>query len=458
MAYTKVFAVRSHLARAVSYAANPEKTDEAITLGASVDYALNPNKTEQRLFESAVNCQRPGTAYGEMIATKKRFSKTGGVLAYHFIQSFKPGEVMPEQAHAIGVEFARRCFGKRFEAVIGTHLDRHHLHNHVVVNSVSFVDGIKYHSSPESYFHTIRGTSDELCREHGLSVIEPKGRGKHYAEWAAEKTGKPTIRGMIAADIGEIIRQSFTFNTFVETLKKKGYAVKYGPNVKHMSVKPKGGQRYIRLKSLGEEYTEDSIKTRLAAWRSGQEENLNQKQAPPPKRYRCTGPPIPAKLKKLKGFMALYFKYLYLLGKVKRRKLPNRAAFLLREDVIRLDRYKEQFLYLYRNGITTTEELQTRRQDIETQIQTATEARKPLYAQRQDAQDEAVMADLSAQISEATVRLRGLRKEARLCARIEATAPEIREKERQARKAEARQEAEKQAVQAKKKQEPFKMI
>lgn len=456
MAYTKVFAVRNHLARAVSYAANPEKTDEAITLGASVDYALNPEKTEQRLFESAVNCQRPGTAYGEMIATKKRFSKTGGVLAYHFIQSFKPGEVTPEQAHAIGVEFARRCFGERFEAVIGTHLDRHHLHNHIVVNSVSFVDGIKYHSSPESYFNTIRGTSDELCREHGLSVIEPKGRGKHYAEWAAEKTGKPTIRGMIVADIDEIIRQSFTFSTFIETLKKKGYAVKYGPNVKHMAVKPKGGKRFIRLKSLGEAYTEEAIRERLARQRDGQEK---KPQAPPPKRYHHTGSPIrTSKRKKLTGFMALYFKYLYLLGKVKSRKLPNRAAFLLREDVIRLDRYKEQFLYLYRNGITTTEELQARRQSIETKIQAVTEARKPLYAQRRDAPDEADMAALSAQISEATARLRELRKEARLCARIEATAPEIREKERQAREAEARQEAEKQAVQAKKKQEPFKMI
>lgn len=454
MAYTKVFAVRSLLARAVSYAANPEKTDEAITLGASVDYALNPNKTEQRLFESALGCQRTGTAYGEMVATKKRFSKTGGVLAYHFIQSFKPGEVTPEQAHEIGVEFARRCFGERFEAVIGTHLDRHHLHNHIVVNSVSFVDGIKYHSSPESYFHTIRGTSDELCREHGLSVIEPEGRGKHYAEWAAEKAGKPTIRGMIAADIDEIIQQSFTFSTFIETLKKKGYAVKYGLNVKHMAVKPKGGQRYIRLKSLGEAYTEEAIRERLARQRDGQEK---KPQAPPPKRYRCTGPPIRTKHKKLTGFMALYFKYLYLLGKVKRRKLPNRAAFLLREDVIRLDRYKEQFLYLYRNNITTMEELQARRQGIKTQIQAVTEARKPLYAQK-DSQDEAVMAALSGQISEATARLRELRREARLCARIEATAPEIREKERQAREAEARQEGEKQAVQDKKKQAPFKMI
>jgi hypothetical protein len=456
MAYTKIIKITTRLDRSVNYALNLEKTGFENAL----DYAMNRDKTETTYFETAFNCRKE-YAFKDMTATKKRWKKDGGnhVLGYHIIQSFKPGEATPEQAHAIGTEFVRRCLADKYETVVSTHLDHEHLHCHIVFNSVAYTDGRMYRNSFKDYFGDIRGISDQLCWEHGLSVIEPKDRGKHYAEWAAEKAGKPTIRGMIAADIDEVIRQSFTFSTFIETLKKKGYAVKYGPNVKHMAVKPQGGQRYIRLKSLGEEYTEDSIKARLVAQRGGQEEKPRQPQAPPLKRYHCTKPLIhTAKRKKLKGFMALYFKYLYLLGKVKRRKLPNKAAFLLREDIIRLDRYKEQFLYLYRNGITTMEELQTRRQAIETQIQAVTEARKPLYAQRRDAQDEVVMAALSAEISEATARLRDLRKEVRLCARIEATAPEIREKERQAREAEARQKAEKQPVQAKKKQEPFKIM
>lgn len=126
---------------------------------------------------NCLNCFSASTAYSEMQRTKEKWHKTGGVLGYHFIQSFKPKEATPETVHEIGVEFARRCFGERFEVVIGTHLDRNHLHNHIVVNSVSFADGKKYHSNAKSYFVDIRKISDEICREYGLSVIEPQKKG-----------------------------------------------------------------------------------------------------------------------------------------------------------------------------------------------------------------------------------------------------------------------------------------
>lgn len=125
MAITKIIAVHNHLPRVVAYAANQEKTG----LDAAITYAANPDKTEQQFYESVLNCESASTAVQEMQATKQKWHKTDGVLAYHFIQSFAPGECTPEQAHAIGLEFARRCFGERFEAVIGTHLDRAHLHN-----------------------------------------------------------------------------------------------------------------------------------------------------------------------------------------------------------------------------------------------------------------------------------------------------------------------------------------
>lgn len=137
MAITKIIAIRDRLDKRVNYAVNGEKT----TLDAGITYATSPEKTEQHFFTSALNCESCETAYAEMQVTKRRFGKLGGVVGYHFIQSFAPGEVTPEQAHAIGVVFARRLFGDRYEVVIGTHLDKAHLHNHVVVNSVSFVDG-----------------------------------------------------------------------------------------------------------------------------------------------------------------------------------------------------------------------------------------------------------------------------------------------------------------------------
>ena len=167
MAYTKIFAIRARLDDRVKYAVNAEKTE----LNEKIGYAADLVKTSSVRFVTALNCKSAETAFDVMRKTKEKFGKTGGVLGYHFIQSFAPGEVTPEQAHEIGCEFARRLFGEDFEVVIGTHLDKAHPHNHIVVNSVSRTDGHKYHSSPESYYNDVRGTSDALCRENDLSVI-----------------------------------------------------------------------------------------------------------------------------------------------------------------------------------------------------------------------------------------------------------------------------------------------
>ena len=194
MAVTKVKAIRHSLEKTIAYAANEKKT----ALEGVIEYAADPDKTEQHIYETAINCRSVETAYDEMLDTKRRFGKEDKVLAYHYIQSFNEGEVTPEMAHRIGVEFARECFGDRFEVVIGTHLNTDNLHNHIVVNSVSFTDGGKFRSTPKSYFKIIQKVSDRLCREHQLAVIDnPKGKGMHYAEWKAMKEGKPTIRGMI---------------------------------------------------------------------------------------------------------------------------------------------------------------------------------------------------------------------------------------------------------------------
>lgn len=171
MAITKVIAIRSRLDSRVNYVTNSKKT----TLAAGLTYITNPEKTEQSFFVTTINCGSPETAYREMQQVKQRFHNTGGVLGYHFIQSFAPGEVTPEQAHKIGVAFAREVFGDAYQVVIGTHLDRAHLHSHIIINSVSFLDGKKYHSSPISYYNTIRKTSDELCKAENLSVLSPEG-------------------------------------------------------------------------------------------------------------------------------------------------------------------------------------------------------------------------------------------------------------------------------------------
>lgn len=261
MAITKIFAVRSRLDDSIKYATNAEKTSAEMLEG-KIEYALDGEKTEKHIYETALNCFSASTAYSEMQRTKEKWHKTGGVLGYHFIQSFKPKEATPKQVHQIGVEFARRCFGERFEVVIGTHLDRNHLHNHIVVNSVSFADGKKYHSNAKSYFGEIRKISDEICREYGLSVIEPQKKGVPYGVLHAEQNGKQTVRSQIRADIDEVIKASLNFTVFLELLQKRGYTVKY-QNVKHTAVKPPYSKRFIRLDSLGEGYSDTEIEERI---------------------------------------------------------------------------------------------------------------------------------------------------------------------------------------------------
>lgn len=201
---------------------NPDKTtnpkfytDEDMTeqdgqeLSDVIHYAVNSRKTQKadnedcavvHRFVSGINCS-PSTARDEMLAVKKRFGKENGTVAYHGYQSFAPGEATPEMAHEIGMKLAARLWGDRYQVIVATHLDKeNHLHNHFVLNTVSFVDGIKYHRTKKDY-HDMQTVSDELCREYRLSVIEnPQyGKAKQYGEWRAEQEQRPTWRGLIGS-------------------------------------------------------------------------------------------------------------------------------------------------------------------------------------------------------------------------------------------------------------------
>lgn len=434
MAITKITAIRDRLDKRVNYAVNGEKT----TLDTGITYAANPEKTEQLFFTSAINCDSCETAFAEMQTTKRRFGKLGGVVGYHFIQSFAPGEVTPEQAHRIGVEFAQRLFGERYEVVVGTHL-----HNHVVVNSVSFVDGKKYHSSPGSYYFEVRSTSDILCRENDLSTITPQGKGKHYAEWKAENTGKPTIRSIIRGDIDRFVGEAYTYETFLMLLRQEGYVVRNAPSRKYVTVLPPGGKRAIRLDSLGEGYTEQDIRRRLTAQREGGAQSAPA-MTRTGKRYRVRGKRPTGPKKKITGFQALYLRYLYLLRGTHRKKYFRRVPFSVRQEVVRLERYDRQFRYLWANGMTTAEDLEQRIAALEREIYDGEQQRKPLYRERRDAEDEAYKTQCSAEIDRQTAALREKRRELALCRRILEDVPLVSQQVQQA-EAERREEMKKEA-------------
>lgn len=418
MAYDKIITIRSRLDHCMDYVLNHEKTDMAAVL----DYISRGDKNAlpdgHSVLETAINCEL-NRAYQDMMDTKRRWGKPGGVLGYHLIHAFAPGEVTPEQAHAIGVEFASKLLGDRYEAVVSTHLDREHLHCHILFNSVSFVDGTKYKNTFKDYFGDIRGISNEVSRAHGLSVIEPEGNGRHYAEWNAETQGNPTVRGLIRQDIDAVIANAYTMKTFWRQLEELGYTVKRGPNIKHTAVKPPGGQRFFRLDKLGDGYTEADIQARLSAVRSG-EAPPSPAQAPqqtewltPSKRYRpkTTGPYKPCKLK---GFRALYFKYLYLLGAIPKRT-PRRKTIVPRTEIIKFDRYQKQFQYLMKNRIETDIQLSMQYDALQAQIDALTDQRKELYKIRRAGHGGDAVSE---EITHITGCLRSLRRELKLCVHI----------------------------------------
>ena len=417
MGYTKIFAIRQRLDKTVAYAANEEKT----CLDRLVDYAADPEKAEMRLYESCINCKNMDNAYEVMVSTKRKWGKEDGVQGYHIIQSFKPGEVTPEQAHTIGMEFAQKLFGDRYEAVVATHLNKHHYHNHIVINSVSFVDGKKYHSNQKSYFQMLRAESDRLCQEHGLSVIKPKAKGKQYPEWEAEQKGTGTLRSAIREDIDAAIRYSYTMEDFWTLLQKQGYRIKRSEQRKYIVLLSPGAKRGVRLTSLGKGYGEEEIAARIRRQRD--KGPPVKPRVEPPRRIRMRGSTKYIPKKKVKGFMALYFKYLYLLRSARQPRV-RRPSYIMREELIRLKRYQQQFRYIQSNHIETAGDLTGRVEQIEQELLRLENERRPLYGLRKNGKEEE-LEEINKKIAQFNDTMKKLRLERNLCKRIQEDIPRV---------------------------------
>ena len=452
MAYTKIKAVKNHLQRCLDYTSNPRKTESGQDLKNLLAYTQNSGKTEHQLYVTGFNCD-PANACEIMQRTKKQWGKDGGnhVLAYHVIQSFKPGEVTPQQAHEIGCEFVRRAFGNRFEATVSTHLNTGALHNHIVFNSVSFTDGRMFRNDFRGYYKGIREISDTLCREKGLSVIEPKQKGRSYDEWQAKQKGEPTVRDKIRMDVDRALEKAVSWETFIMLLRHMDYTVKYGRNVKYATIRHKSGGRNIRLKSLGEGYDEESLRNLLARRARGEKVTMPGAAAQsdvrfiqPKRRIRrmkCRGalPVLPKQ--KITGFMALYYRYVYLLRRTKQRRTTRRCFFLLYEDLRRFDQYCAQFRYIRENHIVSQADLTAAKEKAAAAVADLTAQRSQLYRKRSSAgkagKEKAAEA-LTAEIRELTIQLRACRKEAALCGAIEENAQRLREQLSEAEREERR--------------------
>ena len=234
------------------------------TLSKALDYIQNPDKTDGKMLVSSFGCAYE-TADIEFEYTLSQALQKGNNLAFHLIQSFEPGEVDYETAHKIGQQLADAVTKGQHEYVLTTHIDKGHVHNHIIFCAVNFVDHHKYNSNKRSYYG-IRNMSDKLCRENGLSVVVPgKGsKGKSYAEYQAEKTGT-SWKGKLKIAVDALIPQVSSFEELLQRLQAAGYEIKPG---KYVSCRAPGQERFTRLKTLGADYTEEAIRERISGKRA----------------------------------------------------------------------------------------------------------------------------------------------------------------------------------------------
>ncbi len=345
MATTKIWPIRDNLKRVVDYAANPDKT-ESQDLLQTLHYAARAVKTspgERACFVTGVNCHAE-TAFNEMHTVKVHFGKTGGNVAYHCYQSFAPGEVTPEQCHEIGVQLARKLWGDRYQVLVATHLDREHLHSHLVINSVSFVDGKKFNDNYRAYY-AMRGASDALCQDYGLSVIHnPKGRTPRSI-YFAEKNGEPTRYNLMREAIDRAAGMSFTMNQFVAALKKQGYVLEVDLRRKHPTIRSVHSKKPVRLYRLGEEYLPEQIKQRILANTPKERQQYHVFMSSPPrqltqKRVQYKGSFKSAR--KITGLRAQYLYYCYRLGVFPKKRPQKPLSPEMREACRKLERYSRQ--------------------------------------------------------------------------------------------------------------------
>lgn len=468
MATTSIWSIKGWLGKVVIYVENPEKTknpevaklpqisgmqeSDTQSLSDVIAYAVSEEKTkrekksgrdnqertaeiddeQEKVMEqyvSGVNCT-PTTARTEMMAVKKRYGKDEGIMAFHGYQSFAPGECTPAMAHEIGVKLAEELWGSRFQVLVATHLDKaHHLHNHFVVNSVSFADGKRYHRTNQDY-RDMRSASDRLCREYGLSVIAhpEKGKSRHYAEWKAEQEGKPTYHSMVRADVDEAILKARTEKQFFHYLKEMGYSIKFG---KDITVCLQERERGLKLaRNFGEEYTLESIRRRILT-----QEVKKTRSDPPPlpekKHYTVIVHGNRNRTRKIGGLRGLYLHYCYLLGILPKGRpplTPKQVHRIFREDLRKLDMISKETRLLCHYHIDTAEQLFSLKEELQGRMERLADERKHLRYKSRSIKDSERLTEVKGEISNLTKQIGDLRKEVALCDGIAARSGVVKEK------------------------------
>ena len=432
MATTGFWPVKGNLKDVIDYAENPDKTTDHKYLDddlyRALRYTQNDEKTDKKMYVSTINCPKHDP-YGAMIATKKQFGKMGGNVAYHGYQSFKPGEVTPEEAHAIGMETAKKMWGEEYQIVVTTHLNTDSLHNHFVINSVSFKTGRKFENHVSDHYK-LREISDAICAERGKSVLKDASfyGGEKGAYWV-RKGGGQTHRDILRRDVDEAIAHTTTYNSFAKYLRNLGYEFRRDAYGNNPSLIAPGWTRAVRLKSLGPQYTPEVIRDRLLANHSKPELYCIIY----PQRRRTPLLAIEYAYREAKRMDGLQLLFVILIEMLKVCTGNNQAenkvlplSPLLREEVRKLDQYIEDHQFLCECHIDTAEELFAFREGITGQIADL-ETRREQIRNKTRRAPEAEKGHLKEQAKAITSQITPLRKQLKIADHILARSTHIQQ-------------------------------
>ena len=350
MAVCEIWGVKNNLNRVIEYVNDAEKTDLNAfdDLHNEISYVINGEKTEKTLFTSGINCSVEN-AYEQMMWVKEQYIKKEGIVAFHAFQSFKGKEASPELAHKIGIELANKVWGDRFQVVVATHLNTNNIHNHFVINSVSYVDGKRYYDTRTSYAF-FRKTNDELCKEYGLSYMSEKKtrRGIDYTKY--QNISYENYYTKTKRDLDYAIAKSSTYNEFVYLLGNMNYSVTTRAN--KLSVRHNDYRRNIRIeRKYGVDYTiENIIKQIKGVYIPEQKEYYRN-------RFK-TDKTLDVLLKtNSKGLAYLYIKYLKLLNNYPKYEKKITLSYQLKTDIEKMDSISKQTNLLVNNNIENEDDL-----------------------------------------------------------------------------------------------------
>ena len=453
MATTSLWKVDKRLDHVINYATDEEKTKNENEGGnfdsieKLITYATNPAKTEKLFYTTGINC-KVDNAVKEMQFIKKLYGKEKGILAFHGYQSFKEGEVTPEIAHEIGVRLAEEMWGDRFQVVVSTHLNTDNIHNHFVINSISFKDGYKYYSNL-SNTALLRKTSDEICEEYGLSVLgeKPCKSGINFENFYKKSMKESEYYKFAKEDIDYAIEHSWSFQDFIKKLKDMGYDVYFRAD--KISVRRYPYKRNIRIeRAFGEEYSLERIEYRILYTNPEKEVYPKPQTWNTKLKYKGTLKTKP----KAKGLKALYLYYCYLLKVFPKKNIQHKLTPEMREAVKKMDEYSKQTRLLCKYNITTLSELNTCKNDFKEELQALINERKKLYYTRDKMPENQNKEEILNDIVTIGEKITKVRRKIKLCDNIE---KQSLEKLEQIKAFEERQKQEKEQKKSKKKEKRY---